>query len=98
MSDPSKTTGQKDSAVGSMKETVGRTVGAHNMAQRGREQHAAGEAEVNAAKTQGYAEGTADRIGGKKDSVVGAATGDTSQQYAGNARQEKGERQQEWNK
>lgn len=39
-----------------LQETVGKTFGAHNMAQRGREQHAAGEAEISAAKTQGYAE------------------------------------------
>ncbi|KAG8952457.1 hypothetical protein FRC04_004517 [Tulasnella sp. 424] len=96
-SSPSKTTGQKDSAIGNMKETVGKTFGAHNMAQRGREQHAAGEAEISAAKTQGYAEGTADRMVGKKDSVVGAVSGDKTQQTAGNARQEKGERKQEWN-
>ncbi|KAG9007651.1 hypothetical protein FRB90_009313 [Tulasnella sp. 427] len=97
MSSPSKTTGQKDSTMGSLKETVGNTFGASNMAQRGREQHAHGEAEVKAAKAEGYAEGTTDRMVGKKDSVVGAVTGDTTQQTAGNARQEKGERKQEWN-
>ncbi|KAG8952458.1 hypothetical protein FRC04_004518 [Tulasnella sp. 424] len=97
MSSPSKSTGQKNSMIGSMKETVGNVFGARNMAQRGREQHTAGEAEVKAAKAQGYAEGTGDRVVGKKDAVVGAVTGDKTQQTAGNARQEKGERKQEWN-
>ncbi|KIO15945.1 hypothetical protein M407DRAFT_86612 [Tulasnella calospora MUT 4182] len=98
MSSPSKTTGQKNSMLGSVKETVGNIFGARDMAQRGREQHAAGEGEIKAAKAQGYVEGTSDRVVGKKDSVVGAVTGDKTQQTAGNARQEKGERKQEWNK
>ena len=44
------------------------------------------------------AEGTADRITGKKDNIVGAVTGDSSQQAAGQARHDKGETQQEINK
>jgi hypothetical protein len=35
------------------------------------------------AQTQGYAEGTKDRLVGKKDQVGGAVTGDTSQEAAG---------------
>ena len=43
----------------------------------------AGEGEVKAGKARGYAEGTGDRLAGKKDSVVGAVTGDREQQASG---------------
>lgn len=49
----------------------------------GRAEHAAGEAEYNAARGKGYAQGTADRVTGKKDEVVGSLTNDRSQQHAG---------------
>ena len=51
-------------------------VGSNEWQKSGKEEHAAGEAEYKAAQAQGYAEGTADRLGGKKDSIVGAVTGD----------------------
>lgn len=53
------------------------------MENRGRVEHAEGTGEYNAARAEGYAEGTGDRIAGKKDSVVGAITGDRSQQHSG---------------
>lgn len=53
------------------------------MKQSGREEHAAGQREVEAAKAKNVAEGVTDRAAGKKDSVVGGLTGDRSQQVAG---------------
>ncbi|KAL0579331.1 hypothetical protein V5O48_002664 [Marasmius crinis-equi] len=96
--EPNKRSGQYHSKKGDMKETVGGMLGAHGMQRRGQEEHARGEAEYDAARTRGYVEGTADRFTGKKDSVVGAVTGDKSQQARGNYKQEHGEMQQDVNR
>ncbi len=55
-------------------------------------------AELNAAKTKGYVDGTVDRAKGKWDSVTGAITGDKEQQVAGNIQEDKGAVQQSLNK
>jgi len=94
----SKTTGQYHSVKGNLVETVGNLTGAETWQRSGKEEHAEGEAEYNAARAKGYAEGTADRLEGKKDSVVGAITGDKQQQTEGNVQHDKGEAQQEINK
>ena len=57
--------------------------GSTSWQQTGKEQHAKGEAEYNAAQAKGWVEGGADRMEGKKDSVVGALTGDKQQQAEG---------------
>ncbi|KAG2008558.1 hypothetical protein CC2G_013979 [Coprinopsis cinerea AmutBmut pab1-1] len=95
---PSKTSGQYHSTKGSAKETLGNVFGSTNMQQKGKNEHAAGEAEYNAARAHGYAEGTQDRVLGKKDQVVGSATGDRSQQAHGDIRHGKGETQQDINR
>jgi uncharacterized protein YjbJ (UPF0337 family) len=96
--EPSKVTGQFHSVKGTAVETVGNLTGATSWQQSGKQEHAAGEAEVKAAQAKGYAEGTMDRMEGKKDSVVGAVTGDKTQQASGNAQHDKGVAQQEYNK
>ena len=62
---------------------LGSVTGSENLRSSGQQEHLQGQSEYDAARTKGYAEGTQDRIGGKKDSVVGSVTGDRTQQAQG---------------
>jgi len=84
--EPNKTSGQYHSMKGNAVEAIGNLTGAQSWTQSGKEEHAAGETEYKASQAKGYAEGAKDRAGGHKDSVVGAVTGDKSQQAQGESR------------
>lgn len=79
----SKISGRFHSAKGAVRETVGRTIGWHGLEIRGQAERAAGNIEVNAARTKGYAKATGSRMGGKKDQVLGFATGNGAREGAG---------------
>jgi uncharacterized protein YjbJ (UPF0337 family) len=83
LTDDRKISGQFHSMKGTVVETIGDMTGSKSLTESGRQEHNAGEAEHNATRAKGYAEGTLNRVSGKKDAVVGAVSGDREQEAAG---------------
>ena len=98
MSEPSKTNANINSVTSTAQEIAGQAIGNKNMQQAGSQGRKEADAEYKAAQAQGYVDGSIDRVAGAKDRIVGAVTGDDSQELAGRARNEKGQAQQELNK
>ncbi|KAE8216844.1 hypothetical protein CF327_g97 [Tilletia walkeri] len=97
MSEPSKISGATESVLGTAKEMAGQALGyvapetSASLEKTGAQQHAIGETETKAAQAQGYVEGMVDKATGKKDSIVGAVTGDEMQEAQGSAKEAKGD-------
>ncbi|KAJ3052399.1 hypothetical protein HK097_006324 [Rhizophlyctis rosea] len=91
MTGPSKTSGQSDSLMGSIKQNVGSLLGNKSQQSEGAAQRAHGDAETSAAKTQGYAQGSADSITGSIKKNVGSALGDEPMRARGAATESKGD-------
>jgi uncharacterized protein YjbJ (UPF0337 family) len=69
--------------MGKVEETIGDVTGMDSWKTSGQERRVQGDTEYKQAQAQGYAEGTKDRLFGKKDQLSGAVTGDTTQEASG---------------
>ncbi|KAJ3284618.1 hypothetical protein HK104_009857 [Borealophlyctis nickersoniae] len=80
-------------AAGSVKETLGRVVGSAHLQAEGAAKRAQGNAEVNAAKTHGYAQGAGNSASGSMKQHFGRAIGNEGMQARGAATHAKGHAQ-----
>lgn len=95
---PSKVSGNATSAMGAVKENIGAAVGNRSMQANGAAERAKGNAEVEAAKAQGYAKGTVDNVSGSVKNAAGQVLGNEQMRTEGEAERLKGKTQQEVNK
>ncbi|KAK0480756.1 mismatched base pair and cruciform DNA recognition protein [Armillaria novae-zelandiae] len=93
-SSPNKSPGRYHTMKGNIIETVGKLTGSKGLQQSGAEERRGKDTEYDVARAQGYAEGSRDRAADYED-IIASLTRDKSQQ--GNARQNKGQIQQELN-
>jgi uncharacterized protein YjbJ (UPF0337 family) len=95
---PSKVSGNAAAAMGTVKESIGSAIGNRSMEADGAAQRAKGNAEVEAAKAQGYAKGTIDNVSGNVKNAAGQVLGNEQMRAEGEAERLKGKTQQEVNK
>ncbi|DBB03107.1 hypothetical protein WJX77_004682 [Trebouxia sp. C0004] len=95
--EPSRAGGNAKSTAGSIKENLGGLV-SDQWAAEGKQQRVEGDAEVEAAKTKGYAEGAGDSLAGGLKKNLHKVTGNDAKQAEGEARQAKGDAKKEVNK
>jgi len=60
---------------------LGHALASADLKQQGREEHVAGQAQYNAARTQGATGGTVDHVAGKKDAILGSLGGGHGMHY-----------------
>jgi len=95
---PSKVSGNLSAAAGTVKENVGHAIGNHSMEARGAADRAKGNAEVEAAKAEGYAKGVVNNVSGAVKNTTGQVLGNESLRVEGEAERVKGQAEKEVNK
>jgi len=94
---PSKVHGNLSAATGSVKENVGWAFGNRSMEANGKAENAKGNAEIEAAKAKGYAEGVVDNVSGSVKNGVGQVLGNERMRVEGEAERLKGKAEKEAN-
>ncbi|KAJ9065647.1 hypothetical protein DSO57_1031452 [Entomophthora muscae] len=84
-SQPSKVSGTFNNAKGAVRQTAGKVVGSDEMQAKGAAEKAEGQAETQAAKTKGHAEGTGSSVKGSVKDTVGGVIGNEKMQAEGKA-------------
>ena len=69
--------------MGKVEETIGDLTGLESWKTSGQKRQAEGNVEYKQAQTQGYVEGTKERVQGTFDKLTGSVTGDSTQEVSG---------------
>uniref|UniRef100_A0A1D1ZLN2 UPF0337 protein BC_3635 n=1 Tax=Anthurium amnicola TaxID=1678845 RepID=A0A1D1ZLN2_9ARAE len=96
--EPSKIAGNKEYYTGAAKEKIGQALGNEELQAEGTHAKNKGMAEVEAAKTKAYAEGTTEKAKGNVKNTIGSALGNEQWQAEGMADKTTGAAKQETNK
>ncbi|KAJ1678839.1 hypothetical protein EV182_003251 [Spiromyces aspiralis] len=94
----SRLRGNTEYYMGAIEENAGKILGNKDWETAGVERKTKGQAEIEAAKTQGYQEGLGDKAKGSAQQAAGDIKGDTSQKSKGMANDLSGEAKMRTNK